>query len=354
MQITEYLFAALMIMALILGATFMMITITSPTTSVSQKEQLKIATEKIATQILLDPGYPYNWGSTTETPKVFGLAKQGQTSRQAYELDPDKVLRLNQTVAGNLYLQPEDTVKILNIQNEYGFTLEFKTPIQINMPQQINPPADTYEIQVITDQSLPLIGAKVSATLYYINNSQNPPRISHSAKVEATTEYDGSCTLNFGTTINTAKILAVIVDYYGIHATKLYPITQCITATLFQKGIANPSQPYHIENNADCRQVILTHNEGYELNDFTTRNIGEPNKFALSELPEYSTVALIAISNGNTLLLATRDFAQITYQTIPFQDQNTKSADFAYSLERTVFISGSTYIATLYVWRMTI
>ena len=363
MHIYEYLFAGVIIIALLLGSTVMVTTLSSPASNASDKDLLKVTAEKIMTQMLLDSGYPYDWGSAN-TPqqdlKVFGLAKYGQTSRQAYELDPDKVMRLESSIDGSV--PPSLAVSLLNLANEYGaaeygFTLQFNEIIHISFtPPQIES-ADTYTITVTSDYALPLIGAKVSAALYYIDDTQTPPKIGHivTSTPHPVTGYDGSCTFTFGTSIGSpAKVLAATVDYYGAHAAKLYQITSGPTATLFQnKLIPNPSEPYDIHSDADSREIILVENDqGFETNDFAVRNIGTPTSFLLRSPPESSAVAVLAISGSSNLLLASRDFSQITYQTINFQDPNVRSAGFAYSLERTVLIGGSTYTATLYFWRM--
>jgi hypothetical protein len=360
MHIYEYLFVGLIIVMMLGGSAYMMTTLSSPTSNASEKDQLKITTEKVMIQMLLGAGYPYDWGSTSAVPQVFGLAEYGQTSREAYELDPDKVMRLDSSIANSV--STDLALSLLNLKNEhgaaeYGFTLEFRETLNISLSLPL-PPDDTYSITVLTsDYGLPVIGAKVSATLYYINNTQTPPKIGHAA-TSTLTAYDGSCTLTFGTSIETAKILAVTVDFYGAHATNFFQITPGPTATLFQNGlIPNPSQPYSLPNGADSREIILTHNdEGYKTNDFAVQNTGTSTNFVLSVPPEFSAVAVIAISGtqGDTLLLASRDFSQFTFQTIDFQDPNVHSASFAYSIDRTVFIGGTTYNAKLYLWRMSV
>ena len=92
----------------------------------------------------------------------------------------------------------------------------------------------------------------------------------------------------------------------------------------------------------------------YETTELAAKNIGTPNDFAIDGSPEASAMAVIAISGitQNELLLATRDFSHISYQTINFQNSAVPSGTFSYSLERTVVIGESVYTATLYLWRM--
>jgi hypothetical protein len=351
---------------LLLGSTVMMAALSSPAINASDKDILKIASEKIMTQMLLDPGYPYNWGSdnTNQTNmKVFGLAKYGQTSREAYLLDPDKVLRLNSTLEGNAsyyfpasnassLLNPKNCTtasSLLNLGKDYGFTLEFNETLKVS----VNPMGgmtDIYSISVASDYALPMMGANVSATLYYVNISSS--LIEHFGPVYNITNYAGLCDLNLtGSSTENAKVLAVAIDYYGFHTAKLYGSvgTSVLNATLFGSTlIPSSSQPYNIINGADSLEItLLQTNMGYETRDFEVENSGTPTLFVLNSAPEPSAVAVLAVS-GNKLLVASRDFSMISYRTIPA----IRSAAFAYSLERTVLIGGVTFTATLYFWRM--
>jgi len=348
MHIYDYLFAGVIIIALLLGSTVMMATLSSPALNASDKDLLKIAAEKIVTQMLLDPGYPYNWGSdnVTQNVEVFGLAKYGQTSREAYLLDPDKVLRLNSTLEGNAsyYFPASNASSLLNLGKDYGFTLEFNETLKVS----VNPMGgitDTYSISVASDYGLPIMGAKVSAVLYYINNS----KIAQETAIPGTTSFDGSYVFNFSRSITTSKVLVVAVDYYGTHTAKL-SANSALSASLFgSQLIADPNQPYYIDSGSDAREIILIPNStGCETTGFSIGNAGNSTNFVLDSPPEPSAIAVLAVSENNKLLVASRDFSKISYRTIPA----IRSAASAYSLERTVLIGGVTFTATLYFWRM--
>ena len=359
MHIYEYLFAGVIIIALLIGSTVMVTTLATPASNASDKDQLKVTAEKIMTQMLLDSGYPNNWGSD-KTPaqdlKVFGLAKYGQTSRQAYELDADKVLRLGSNIGGDssYFIPPTNTpnsaVNLLNLANqqgaaEYGFTLEFRETLQISAPQ---PSASGYSITVSSEYNLPIIGAEVSATLYSVNAES---KIASQGPAYGKTGNDGSYVLpfDFNPSTGSAKVLVVAVDYYGVQAVKFfYSSTNTLPATLFGNSLLS-NQSYTINSGADSREILLIQtSQGYETRDIAVGNSGAPNSFTLSNPPEPSAVAVLAVSSGNTLVIAYRDFSAISYRTIPA----VQSAPMAYSLQRTVLIDGSTYTATLYFWRM--
>jgi hypothetical protein len=359
MHIYEYLFAGVIIIALLIGSTVMVTTFSSPASNAADKDLLKITAEKIMTQMLLDSGYPYNWGSDNTNPqdlKVFGLAKYGQTSREAYLLDPDKVLRLNSTLEGNASyyfpasaasslptLENDTASSLLNLGKDYGFTLEFNETLQVSANQTGQ--TDIYSISVASDYALPIMGANVSAVLYYIDSNS----IAHKGPIYGTTLFDGFCVFNFESSITTPKALAVAVDYYGAHTAKLYPVNSTLSASLFgSQLIAGPNQPYNITSESDPREIILIPTStGFETRDFSIGNAGNSTSFVLNSPPEPSAIAVLAVSE-NKLLVASRDFSMISYRTIPA----IRSAPFAYSIERTVLIGGATFTATLYFWRM--
>jgi hypothetical protein len=360
MNIYEYLFAGLILVLVLTASIVMVATISTPANNASDKNELSITAQKVMTQMMLDSGYPNTWGSTSASPQVFGLAKCGEISRQAYELDPDKVMRLNSLNPD--YMQPKLAVELLNLENsygaaDYGFTLQFNDSIHISSPAALGPAyADNYTVTVTSEYALPINGVEVSATLYYINNQTTPSTISHSATLHGVTVYDGSYNANFNSKTVTAKILALTVDYYGVQVTKFYQLTTGPQATLYQnKLLANSSQPYDVRSDADARQIILTCNNGaYGTNDLAVKNSGTPSSFTVSGSLEPSAVAVLAISGAahDQLVLASRDYSHISYQTSNFQNSAVPAGIFSYSLERTVLIGGSVYTATFYIWRM--
>ena len=353
MHIYDYLFAAVIIVALLLGSTIMVTTFSSPASIASDKDLLKMAAEKIMIQLLLDPGYPYNWGSdntSTQDLKVFGLAKCGETSRQAYELDPDKVLRINSALEGSGFNFVNATIaaNLLSLHNtqgslDYGFTLEFNETLQVNISPLVN---DEYSVTVLSDYALPIIGATVSATLYYVNESS----IRSVGPAYNQTSYDGSCTFNLSTASgSSSKVLAVAVDYYGDQATKFFNAGTAVPAYLFGNSILPYPSSYNMANGSDCREIILIQNTtGIETRDFKIGYSVNSTNFTLDNVLEPFALGVLAVSQEQQLIYAQRDFSGISYRTIPA----VRSAASAYSLERTVFIGGATYTATLYFWRM--
>jgi len=357
MHIYEYLFSGVLIIALLIGATVMLTSLSIPTQNAAAKNQLQVTAEKIITQILLDPGYaqitnPYEWGSSGIPQqnldlRIFGLAKYGDTTRQAYVLDPDKVLRLKNTIEGSseYHIQPSTAANLLGLGNDYGFTLEFNETLCVSSPIQFS--NGTYFITILSQYGLPIIGANVSATLYYIDSG----KIARSVPVYGTTGNTGSFIFpfDFNPHSGNAQVLVVAINYYGAQAVKFYPTTaSTISATLFGSSIiSDPSNPYNIASGAN-EVVLIKTDQGFETRDFAVENSGSPNNFVLANKPEPSAIGVLAVSDGN-LLVAQRDFLT-SFRTIPA----VRSTGLAYSLERTVLIGGSTYTATLYLWRTSV
>ena len=358
MHIYDYLFAAIVIIAMLLGSTVMITALSSPVRNASERDLLKMAAEKIMIQMLLDPGHPYYWGSNGTLPenlKVFGLAKYGLTSRQAYELDPNKVLRIDSALweaSDPNFVSATTAAQLLCLNNtadslDYGFTLEFEETIRVNSSSM---GGNKYSVSVLSDYGLPIIGANVSATLYYVDGDSICSAVNCGQ-----TSYDGKCTLDYGEAgiDSPSKVLAVAVDYCGAKAIKLFDASENATpACLFDDYvIPYPNSPLNVPDGYGYgREIVLFQNStGIETRDFQVRYFANSINLTLDSVPESSAVAVLAVSPGPKLVYAQRDFSSISYRTIP----KIQSAASAYSLERTVLISGTTFTATLYFWRMT-
>lgn len=301
------------------------------------------------TQFLLDPGYPYKWGANN-TPSqdllAFGLAEYAQTSRQAYELDPDKVLRLNSTLQGSTayFVAPSRAAYLLGLGNDYGFTLEFNQTLQTTATRIGT--GYKYVIKVTSEYSLPVIAANVSAILYSVNSK----KIASSSPHFNRTSYDGTCLLNFGGTYRSTNstALAVTVNYYGIQATSILGAESVTSASLLGANMILRSGS-GVSSLYDVRQVILIQgSSGTEFRDFSAGYTLNPPNFLLNSFPEPSAVGVVAVTDKGQLMVAQRDFSKISYRTIPA----VRSSSISYSLDRTVLIGDSTFVVTLFLWRM--
>ena len=131
-----------------------------------QLRNVALATMKT---MLLDVGYPANWGSDTSFNESsvcrFGLALEGSSS--LYVLDPDKVQRL---VVDNPvgYLGYDKVRELLGLEG-YDFSLKIRAPFKVEVEDH-SPSAITnlrYEVTVMSNDEKPIPNAAVNAFIFY-------------------------------------------------------------------------------------------------------------------------------------------------------------------------------------------
>ena len=353
-HIYEYLFTAVVIISILVASSLMVDTLSQPARDASVKDQLKITAEKVMTQILLDPGFPREWGTDLDgTVQTFGLAKYGETSREAYMLDPDKVQRLNPNIGAAYFLRPSDALKSLNLGHDYGFTLEINENLNITI-QRIPSENEKFLVGVTSyfDQ-MPITNVKITGAIY-ASQSGNIVRRGLS---DNATVYDGTCQIDFDLpTGSQPEALIIVANYYGARLTRVFPANgQTIQAYMLGDQVI-ASQEYSLTNGElphPAKEILaIKSDQDYTITDFAVGNAGTSGKLLLEAGPEPSAVAILAsVNNDNAILVASRDL-RIVYRSIDFPDPQQRAAAFAYSLERTVLIAGTTYTATLYIWRM--
>lgn len=349
MHIYEYLFAGIIIISILLASSTTIYTLSKPPRDSSQKDQLKLVAQKIMTQILLDPGFPFDWGTNYGQMETFGLARYGETSREAYILDPDKVQRLNPGV-GSAYLPTSNTTQLLNLGHDYGFTLEIDEKLIIDV-RRINESIEKFVLNAASGlDNMPLANTRIAAVLYQAESGT----VDRRGTVSNTTLYDGTCTIDFNLTVQSQReVLVVAADYFGAHSARVFMVgSEVITGYLLGDQILT-SQNYHLESQQqNGQEVIVTkQSQEYAINEFAVGRRGASGELILEGNPESSAVAVLAAVRNQTeheaILVAFRDLT-VSYRSTP----EIRSASFSYSLDRTVLIAGTTYTATLYIWRM--
>lgn len=328
-------------------------TLSDPHRNVSEKEQLKDTAQKILTQILLDTGDPPDWGSNITIDETdltrFGLARYGESTREAYTLDLDKVLRLNRTEQMYLISAPR-VLNLLNLGQDYGLALEISPPLIVDVTAIPN--TDRYEIRVSSEYGeMPMATADVAGRIYYFNSTEN--KIAKTATKYNYTGYDGKCTLDFGIIPTEIKTLIVAVNYYGVRLVKTHIPAAQTPAVIPANVLGNYifSNDLSLTSTKEACEIIVAKNvtSGRYMIEDVTFNLSRvaPIQYELSYLDPY-TVTTIALSQDNSkLVVASRD-ATLTYASI----SGSWSFPFAYSLERTVSVGFSTYVVRLYIWRM--
>jgi len=144
---------------------------------VDQQQLRNIALDTMKV-MLLDAGYPANWGSTydfdSDQVERFGLALAGSSS--FYVLDPDKVQRL---VVGNPagFIEYEDICTELELQG-YGFNFQIVPPFKVIVndedfdddsdPITLEELFEGVEVLVTFNDGSPIPKASVEATLLYV------------------------------------------------------------------------------------------------------------------------------------------------------------------------------------------
>jgi len=347
MHIYEYLFTAIIIVLILLSSSTMIETISEPSHSTSEKEQLKVTAQKIMTQLLLDPGNPPDWGNNIDIDPsnltTFGLAKYSETTREAYVLDSDKVLRLNNT--NPLFIPPSSVINLLNLGYEYGLALEFYPALNVSITK--TPSSDRYNVSVTSDYGeLPIVLANVTARMYYHNSSSQT--IASTDAIFSQTVADGKCIVDFGNFTTEMKILSLVINYYGIRIVKSFPVGSSVTQAHLIGNYALLNQAYNLSSSAT--EIIVTKKGGVHTIENVASNLNkiEDTIFELAYV-EPSTVAILTLSEDGTKLIFASKEVTLTYSSI---QGVSLSFPFAYSIERSVTIGGSAYVVRLYLWRM--
>lgn len=336
---------------MLIASSTMVDMLSKPARDASQKEQLKITAQKIMTQILLDPGFPFDWGSNqTEQPQVFGLAKYGETSREAYLLDPDKVQRLNAEL-GNISVPVSTVLQLLNLGHDYGFNLEISENLQVTL-QRVNESGEKFAIKVNSyfDQ-MPLANTKITAALY----DTQVENVTRRGSAENITGYDGTCEIDFGLPLGSEReVLIVLANYYGAHGAGILPLgSDAIKGYLFSNQVV-ASEKYSLyypdRQSAATEAVIIETDQNHAIIEFGAGSSDSTKSLVLEGGVEPSAVAVLASVKDEAgqpaMLTAYRDLT-MNYTSIA----GLRSAAMSYSLQRTVLIAGTTYTVTLYLWR---
>lgn len=237
----------------------------TPLRTIFEGDRLKMVAEKLLTQILLSTGSPVDWGSNASIKgnelKVFGLATQYESTREAYELDVDKVMRLD--ASHPLYLSPTNVSELLNLDKEYGFALEIIPALNIKAPLKLNSSGLWVFVTVKNHQDQPVLGAKVIAKLYWVDiqkglqwKDPNPPN-------NEFTDETGTCTFRFTDISGTLQsgVIIVYVNNYGTRNFKAIPILLETQKKILYPNGAGDYQNWNVANISSKLQAITDRND---------------------------------------------------------------------------------------------
>jgi hypothetical protein len=304
--------------------------------------------KEISKYLLLNDGTPADWGQNGQiTPETFGLAKSD--SQYAYELDIDKVTRLNgENLYGVTYAQIFTALKMPDV----SFEIEIKPifEVLINLTASSEEANETvYEFNVLSRKN----GVPVSAELrYYVvaenylqTNSANASSGETSLNVAISNTVKGPALLIvFARTSHNTKIMSFGVSAFAHNSKepkrrntflRLSPLNHTLNASLVISGI-NLSRTYALTFNYDS---ILTQ----------VSNNNQSAEYSIPHFLDSSPILIIATGWNSTVF-----FTEWTaYPQIPlhiganFTDSSPLSNVFAKT--STVTINYAIYECTLWI-----
>lgn len=346
MHIYEYIFAALAVIAILLASNLMLTMTTEPLKVASEREGLKRIAQSIMTQILLNPGDPFDWGSNAaigeNNLRSFGLAYQSRTVREAYVLDADKILRLNS--ANPFYIPPQKVSELLGLNTrEYGFTIEILPQFNIAVEEvQENSGEYKYAVSVRSfDGMNPIQYADVTAKMYYLQGNQ----IYNSYLINNATGPDGKCTITFGEVPNTV-VVVFVVDYRGIRVPKVFVKGSVQWTYLVGQNLMSVSNP----SSGMIEEVIAPIRDGKcEIFNVSSEWWIDENNFVYVKYVEPGTIVALAAAGENNLIVAQRFTDLVEYGTVSLR---SPSSPLGFMFEKMVSVEDFSYIIRLYVWRL--
>jgi len=355
MQVHEYLVTAMILVFILVTSSTLVYLVSDPLRAVSEREQLKVTAQKLLTQVLLDAGAPADWGGNTSVTAddlhSFGLAEESESTRTAYVLDADKVLRLNRS--NPLYIPIHAANNLLGLGREYGFALEITPTLGVNVAARNG--SNEFEVSLRSEYAgLPVSNAKVAGRMYYLSLNGSTPMVHDTLLAWNETGPDGRCILDFGEVPSDVKVLILTVDHYGVRVTKVYGLgTLVVPAYLvgdhfFLDGecSVSPSTPFSeitVSDSADGPCI------GRVLSDAWSVANGSYRDYVLAHIvPSVLAVVTVCERDGvNYLALASRE-ASLTYSPGAFPPPYV----YEYEVERVVIVEGSAYRVKLYMWRL--
>jgi hypothetical protein len=297
--------------------------------------------------ILLNPGYPLDWGKSNCTPTGFGLQDPEFTQ---YKLSPFSLIRLRSSVGEPVYYSKTDSyysnitmgygfllvplsevvnystaTKLLGINNTYGFQLTITPIVTISIGE--TQPKNPLILSVnVTGMGFPLVNANVSYCLLTVcEGGGGSPYPSYTLEYGADlTDDKGSVLLSFpSVTTDVSYVLIVYAHLSGLegvgyyeHATYENSYVVPFIADLEERRVLiahsfdvhGGSNPAEIAYNATF--VLLT--EDYTLREMPMENsTGKIGKINYGEGNPYQNIT-IPTYNPGILVISYRKSAQET------------------------------------------
>ena len=351
MEIYEYIFTALLLVAVFAAATYLAVTTPPLYRSVSEVDQLKIAAQKVMNNILLNPGYPQDWGSNVsvkaEDLASFGLASYTTLTREAYVLDQDKVQRLRREVPDPLYVPPSKVLDLLNLGLDYGIRLEFVPVLDVKVEASQESSGFSVRVVVASEQGLPVEGANVVVAAVYVRNGSLT-----SSESSCRTDASGVCTLRVESSL--PALLITIVDYQGMRAINASTVGPGIHKSLVFGRSLVTNESTNLSNTTAYQffvpsgfgEALEVKNVSCTLQHIDSTALGNYSVYDMG-FEEPNLVAVVVMLDDGHLLVAYK-LVPKTYSSIAGEVHPPVS----YTVERSVRIGLSHYNLRLTIWRM--
>jgi len=354
-QVHEYLVTAMILVFILVTSSTLVYLVSDPLRAVSEREQLKVTAQKLLTQILLDAGAPADWGGnasvTADDLRSFGLAEESESTRTAYVLDVDKVLRLNRS--NPLHIPIQTANNLLGLGRDFGFALEITPTLRVDVVARNG--SNELEVSLRSEYAgLPVSNANVSGRMYYLSLNGSTPMVHDTILVGNETGPDGRCVLNFGDVPSDVKVLILAVDHYGVRVTEVYGLGTLVVPAYLVGDHFFLDGEYSVSPSTSFSEITVSESTygpyiGRVLSDARSVANGSYREYMLAHVvPSVLAVVTVCEREGvNYLALASR-VASLTYSPGAFPPPYV----FEYEVERVVMVEGSAYRVKLYIWRL--
>jgi len=375
----DHVVAILVVGALFVGAVVIVPTMSFINFQAVDQQQLRNIALNVFNTMLLDTGKPLYWGSMdpfyANDPRVqrFGLASVADST--FYVLDPDKVQRL---VKGNpLGGMDYATVKQLLGLQGYGFSLRIippfnvtnvdGTPIPSKSPISIVGDRLSYAVKVAYLDGTPIPNALVWATMIYTQGTNFAVTTRSSVATDALGICRDTVTLAFAPQhavvilrVTVADVATLVVTFGTTPPDDVAKINFVGDTIILTMPDATPRGARWVDNiipigNEEDLEFLYNGTRG---ND-DKLNYGAWNVWSKNFNGLRSRNPLIFIFNfwtvikgeGRQEVLVAGPYQNLLGYTVFEYGGSVKSSSAAVRIQRSVTISGMTYIAELWLWK---
>jgi hypothetical protein len=288
---------------------------------VNDQNYLKTCAEQLVTSV----GSPENWGSSMTAPTSFGLAKTGG---QVYELDVDKISRLNnQCYAALPYENVSKAARLYDLAFRITVTQMLAITIQPTS-STINGSATTYNYQVSTTANLEPVVATIQC--YIIQPSQV-------SSVQASTSSSGQGTISF--TLPNSEAGQVLLAVFAkanlderLTAYQTYTFTHISGEQPAQQALTLSALDNQLTVNITQPETTVNHVYALSFSHQSQLSKASNGNYTIPSYLDKSPILLAAVGSSQDL-----DFIEWTsYPNVPLtfgsNFANTEQNTFAYTV----------------------